>query len=184
MERKRLVLTTHQVLGHVGITKTTIAIKEEYFWPSMEQEIRLIVNKCKLCQQRKTGHQIAQPPKNKTITSFPFEKIAIDITGPLPVTKSGYRYILGVIDYFSRFIMLVPLRNIDSKTVAEVLFKKWICLFGAPYSIHSDRGLCSESSLFLDLCKLCGINKTRTAPYYPQSDGLIERLFRTVKDML
>jgi transposase InsO family protein len=150
----------------------------------MEQEIRLIVNKCKLCQQRKTGNQMVQPPKNKTTTTFPFEKLAIDITGPLPVTKSGHRYILGVIDYFSKFIMLIPLRNTDSMTVAEAIFKKWICLFGAPNSIHSDRGTCFESALFLDLCKLCGIRKTRTAPYYPQSDGLIERLFRTVKDML
>jgi transposase InsO family protein len=182
--RKQLVLSMHQVLGHTGISKTAAAIKNDYFWPVMDQEIRLIINTCKLCQQRKTGNQGLQPAMQRTFTTYPFEKIAIDITGPLPSTRNGYRYILGVIDYFSKFVMLIPLRVTDSQTIADALFKRWICLFGAPISIHSDRGSCFESALFHELCQITGIVKTRTAPYYPQSDGLVERLFRTVKDML
>jgi transposase InsO family protein len=183
-QKRQLILSIHQVLGHTGISKTTAVIKKDYFWPFMDQEIRLAVNTCKWCQQRKTGNQGLQPAMQRTFTTFPFEKIAIDVTGPLPNTRNGYRYILGVIDYFSKFPMLIPLRTVDTKTIATALFKRWICLFGAPNSIHSDRGTCFESSLFYELCELSGISKTKTAPYFPQSDGLVERLFRTVKDML
>lgn len=182
--RQHLINTMHQMLGHVGISKTISALKNEYFWPAMEYDIRLTINRCKWCAQRKSGNQAIQPPLMKTMTTFPFEKIAIDITGPLPLTRGGHRYILGVIDYFTKFPMLIPLRNIDSKTVARELVSKWICLFGAPHSIHSDRGTAFEAELFQELCSIFRIQKTKTAPYYPKSDGLVERLFKTIKDML
>jgi transposase InsO family protein len=183
-KRSSLIAITHQTLAHVGITKTLSVLKQTYWWPGMETEVRLRINMCKPCAERKCGNMGLQPPAQQTVTGFPFEKIAIDITGPLPQTQNGYRYILGVIDYFSRYPMLIPLRNVDARTVAESLFFRWISIFGAPHSIHSDRGTCFESSLFKELCDLMNIKKTRTAPYYPKSDGLIERLFRTVKDMI
>jgi hypothetical protein len=149
----------------------------------MSDDIRLFINTCRECASRKTQiprqHQV-----ESTFTGYPFEKIAMDIAGPLPQSKSGETYILAIIDYFSKFPMLIPLRQTDSKTVAEALFSKWICLFGVPEVIHTDRGSTFESQLFHEICRLCGISKTKTAPYYPQSDGLVERLFRTTKDMI
>jgi len=183
-DRHQLIRTMHHSLGHVGITKTLSAIRNEYYWPSMEFDTRITLNTCRSCQQRKSGNAGISPSVNQTITVFPFEKVALDITGPLPVTNKGYRYILGIVDYFSKFPVFVALRNTESKTVAEALLKHWICLFGCPYSIHSDRGTSFESSIIHELCQWLGIKKTKTAPYYPQSDGLIERLFRTMKDML
>jgi len=102
----------------------------------------------------------------------------------LATSSNGERYILGVIDYFTKFPMLIPIRNMEAKTVAAALIKRWITVFGAPHSIHSDRGTCFESEIFREMCSLLNIKKTKTSPYYPQSDGLIERLFRTVKDMI
>jgi transposase InsO family protein len=182
--RKMLVKTTHHVLGHVGVTKTTSALQDEYYWPGMAQDIRLWLNTCGQCLQRKSGNAGQLPEMQHTITGFPFEKIAIDVTGPLTATKNGDRYILGVVDYFSKYPMLIPIRNMEARTVAEALFGRWISIFGAPHCIHSDRGTCFEAAVFKELCELFNIKKTRTAPYYPQSDGLIERLFRTVKDMI
>jgi len=183
-KRKQLISTTHQVLGHVGITKCAEALRRDYYWPGMELEVRLTINSCKWCQQRKCVNVGQQPERQTTIVGFPFAKIALDITGPLPPSRNGYRYILGIIDYFSKFPMLVPLRTTDAKTVASAVYRRWISVFGAPYSIHTDRGTSFESDLFRELCNTMGIQKTKTAPYYPQSDGLIERLFRTTKDMI
>jgi hypothetical protein len=183
-ERKRLVFSTHKGCGHIGITKTTTLVKEKYFWPEMEYDIRILINTCKPCRERKSAGVRQLPEPQMTFTSFPFEKIALDITGPLRPCKSGERFILGIVDYFTKFPQLIPLHNTDSKTVAKALFQHWICIFGAPLVIHTDRGTDFESNLFHELCAINGISKTKTAPFYPKSDGLIERLFSTVKDMI
>jgi hypothetical protein len=183
-ERKRLICSAHRGSGHIGITKTIALLKEKYYWPEMEDDIRLLINSCMPCLQRKSAGAQKMPPLQFTVTGFPFERIAIDVTGPLPMSKSGHRYILGIIDYFSKYPMLLPIKNMEAKTIAEAIFNHWICTFGAPDTIHSDRGTCFEAEIFHNLCQLSGIRKTKTAPYYPQSDGLVERLFRTVKDML
>jgi hypothetical protein len=183
-ERKRLTFSFHKGLGHIGITKTVLAMKEKFYWPQMSFDIRILLNTCKPCQERKLPGFQNLPDIQQVTTNYPFEKIALDITGPLKPARTGERYILGIIDYFTKFPMLIPLHNVESKTVATALFKNWISLFGAPLVIHSDRGTSFESQLFQELCMICGILKTRTAPFYPQSDGLIERLFLTVKDMI
>jgi hypothetical protein len=150
----------------------------------MEEDIRLMISSCMPCLQRKSCGAPKLPPMQFSVTGYPFEKIAIDIAGPLPLSKNGERYLLGIVDYFSKYPMLLPIKNMESKTVAEAIFTNWICTFGVPDVIHSDRGTSFESELFHELCQLTGVRKTKTAPYYPQSDGLIERLFRTVKDMI
>ena len=93
-------------------------------------------------------------------------------------------YILVVADYFSKFIEIFPLSNIEAETVAEVIFKGWIKRYGCPGAIHSDQGRQFESHLFQGLCRLLEIDKTRTTPYHARSDGMVERVNRTVKEML
>jgi hypothetical protein len=131
-----------------------------------------------------TVHQGKQPEQQKLVVGFPFENIAIDITGPLPQARNGVKYIFGIIDYFTKYPMLISLPNMESSTVAKVLLKHWIVIFGAPQVIHSDCDTSFESNLFQEMCMIMNITKTRTAPYYPKSDGFVERLFRTTKDMI
>ena len=70
------------------------------------------------------------------------------------------------------------LPDIEAKTVAEALLHGFITRYGVPFQIHSDQGSQFESNLFQELCKVLGIEKTRTTPYHPQSDGLVERFNR------
>lgn len=87
-------------------------------------------------------------------------------------------------DYFSKWVESYPLPNQEAKTVAKVLVEEWVCPYGTPRSLHSDQGRNFESNLFGELCRLLGINKTRTTPYQPQSDGMIERFNHTLLSML
>lgn len=77
-----------------------------------------------------------------------FERIAIDISGPFPKSENGNLYILVVADYFSEFIEIFPLPNIEAETVADVIFKGWIKRYGCPGEIHTDQGSQFESRLF------------------------------------
>ena len=112
------------------------------------------------------------------------ERIAVDIMGPLPQTNDGNLYIMVLGDYFSKWTEAYPLKNHTAQTVADVLVEQFVARFGVMRSLHSDQGREFESDLIAELCKLLGIHKTRTVPYNPKSDGLVERANRTVVQML
>ena len=62
--------------------------------------------------------------------------------------------------------------------------KQFICRFGVPLLIHSDQGRNFESELFAEMCRLLCIKKTRTTPYHPQSEGMVERFNCTLEAQL
>ena len=117
-------------------------------------------------------------------TSYPMERIALDILGELPMTEEGNKYIVVISDYFTKWTESYPMKNMEASTVARILVNEVITRFGVPATIHSDQGSQFESALFQEMCKLLGIKKTHTSPYHPQSDGMVERFNRTLTAML
>ena len=112
------------------------------------------------------------------------ERVAIDVLGPLPKTESGNVHILIAQDYFTKWVEAFPIPNQQATTVAEVLVNQFFCRFGVPMELHSDQGRNFESVVFQEICKLLQITKTRTSPYHPESDGMVERFNRTLENGL
>lgn len=104
--------------------------------------------------------------------------------GPMPMTESGNKYILVVGDYFTKWKEVFAIPNQEAKTIAEKLVKEVISRYGAPEKIHSDQGQNFEAQLFQEMCVLFNMDKTRTSPYHPESDGMVEQMNRTLQDML
>lgn len=150
----------------------------------MRQSVHDYVLSCDICEQRKDPPRKKRSCMKQYFSGEPFERIAIDITGPFPKSDKGYSYLLVVADYFTKFMEIFPLVNLEAETVAEVNFKGWIKRYGCPVEIHSDQGRQFESHLFQGSCRIFQINKTRTTPYHPRSDGMVKRLNRTIKEML
>ena len=184
-EKNGFIMATkyHEFLGHVGYTKLFNTLRQIYFWTSMKVDIYNVCQSCLCCNFRKSAGNIKHN-KNNLCAEFPFQKVFVDVTGPLPKTRNGNRYVLGIIDCFSKWIVLVPLKSESAVEIGRVLFKNWIAIFGAPECIHSDRGANFTGDVINSLCKSLKIVKSFTSPYYPQSNGQCERLFRTVKDIL
>ena len=121
----------------------------------------------------------------QTITAgYPTQIMAVDLMGPLTESKSGNRYVMVVGDYFSRWMEAIPVPNQEATTVAEKLVDEVFLRFSPPEKLHSDQGHQFESNLVKEVCKLLHINKTRTTPYHPQCDGLVEQFNRTLLNML
>lgn len=107
--------------------------------------------------------------------------VAMDIVGPLPKTKEGCLSV-GHNDHFSKWAEAYPIPNQEAITVAQKLVDEF--LFSTPEQLHADQDRQFEAGVILEVCKILRIKKTRTTPYHPQGDGLVERLNRTLVDMI
>ena len=104
--------------------------------------------------------------------------------GPLPETDNGNRFVLVIGDYWTKWMEAYPIPDHTASTVASVLVYQFISRFGIPQQIHSDQGREFEAVLFQEMCKLLQIDKTRTTPWRPCSNGLVENFNRTLGALL
>lgn len=116
-------------------------------------------------------------------TCQPREFVSIDIVGPLPVSR-GNRYIITMIDHATKYMIGIPVGNVNAKTVADVFKTHWMLLFGPPRILHSDNGPQFISAVFEELLAGNKIAHSRTTVYHPQGNGLLERFHGTLKDRL
>ena len=170
--------------GHLGVNKTLTKARQRFYWPGLRDDVEQWCRQCKDCAETKSPTPSARAPLSPSVVGYPMERIALDLFGPLPVTERGNKYILVISDYFTRWVEAYPLPNQEAPVVAKLLVNEWICRFGVPEVIHSDQGKNFESHLFAEVCHLLGMEKTRTTPYHPQSDGLVERFNRTLRMLL
>lgn len=182
-DREKIVKNCHIEFCHLGTQKCTDKLKETYFWPGLEKDVTKSINSCTFCQERKPDHT-KKASFLKLNSIAPFDVVSLDVTGPFRMTNQGFRYILGIIDNFSGFPALVPLKSIDANSVLNALVNSWTTLFGFPRTIHSDNAAIFHSQQFENFCSKFNIKQTFSAPYHPQSNGKIERLFKTIKPLL
>lgn len=170
--------------GHLGIRRTSAQVQRRAYWPGWREDVKLQLLRCIPCARYLRGKPPHQGYLQNMVVGAPSECIALDLTGPHVPSRRGHRYILTVIDHFSRFAEAFPVRNQEALTVARVLVDQWIARFGCPLQILSDQGPCFEAALFQDLCRLLQIDKIRTSPYKPSTNGMIERFHRTLNAMI
>lgn len=138
---------------------------------------------CPQCQKAAKKPHYKAPLIPMPVIATPFQRIAIDIVGPLPRTTRGNKFILTLMDYGSRFPDARPLRTTHSEAVATALFEM-ISVYGTPREILTDQGSNFLSSMMEQLYKLLGIQHIKTSPYHPQTNGAVERFHGTLKNML
>ena len=160
--------------GHYGRKKMFETIKSKYYWPSLKTDIDEFVKNCPLCRYNKNDKKTKQPMIETRNGSSPFEIIELDLMGPLPVDKAENKYILSMHCKFSRFIVAVPISDKRSETVGKAFVDNFICKFGIPKAIVTDRGKEFTSELFGNVCGILGISQLRTTAYHHESMGLTE----------
>ena len=170
--------------GHLGIDKTLGRLQERFYWPGHYNDVRDWCRNCAVCASRKSSAPKARAPLKPIMTSYPLQLVAMDIVGPFPESPTGNSYILVIADYFTRYTEAYAIPNQEATTVANKLVEEFFLQFSPAEQLHSDQGRNFESAIITEVCKLLGVEKTRTTPYHPQSDGLVERFNRTLLDML
>ncbi len=171
-------------LGHFGPEKPEKAIIGRNWWPKLSQNILNVCKACRTCGELKSAAPAKRAPLQPMCAGFPNEIVDTDLMGPLPQTPRGKRYLLVMVDYFTKWAEAIPLGQADALSVAQTIVMQWIATHGVPLQLRSDQGPQFESRLLADLCHVLGILKTRTTPYQPQRDGEAENTTRTIKGLL
>ena len=174
----------HTTASHRGVNKTLGALRARYYWPGLTSQVKRWVRVCHECGAKKNWGRKRRSPLKQYVVGAPMERLAMDILGPLPLTPRGNRFVLVVTDYFTKWTESYAISNQEAVTVAEKLVAEFVCRFGVPRELHSDQGTNLESKVMAEVCKLLDIEKTRTSPLLPQSDGQVERYNRTLVEML
>ena len=103
----------------MGTEKTLSRIRQSFYWPGMKEDVHKFCNSCDSCTSRKSS-MATRAPLKQTLSGGPMEKIAIDILGPLPLSKKDNKYILVVTDCFTKWTEAFAIPNQESGTVVSV----------------------------------------------------------------
>jgi len=143
------------------------------------------MRQCQRCQLAKSSGNIRS--NIEEIKSIPvydlFYRVALDTAGPLPKTKNGNRYALVAINHYSKWCKVRLIKDHDAAITVRFLEEEIICIFGVPMFIFTDNG--GEWMAKFDLmCKKYGITHQFIAPQWPQCNGMVEKMIKTLKNGL
>ena len=179
-----IALQLHFQVGHLGRNKLIDAISKHVWHPSISEVASDLCNSCPTCQLYKVSAQKDSPPMIKINASQPFDLVTADLI-QLPRTSSGSIGCLVVLDHFSKWLVCVPITNKRAETIANIFLSRVLPVLPTkPNRILTDNGKEFSSDIFASLCDQYGITHVFSTPYKPQSNGAVERVNRTIGEML
>jgi len=166
----------NSVVGHMGVERTISLLKENgHDWPGMRQHVMSMIRRCPCCQKNDQRRSTAICQRPFTLSSAsPMFRIYVDLIENLRPDEDGNQHILVLIDAFSRYLMMYPVKEKTSLSVAKAMLKA-IGDYGAPRELLSDRGPCVIGGVVQELLSLIGIEHELTMAYSKEENGIVER---------
>ena len=183
VSHRRTVFAAVHGLAHPGIRATRRLISSRWVWKGMSTDIASWCRDCQHCQRSKVTQQFLSPVQPIAVPHRRFSHIHVDLVGPLP-SCSGSNHLLTIVDRSTRWLEAIPLQSTTATAVADALVSGWIARFGVPAELTSDRGVQFSSEVWAILMSRLGIRHHLTTAYHPQSNGMVERTHRQLKDAL
>ena len=162
----QLVDCIHSKLGYPGVYKTTMYLRQFYYCKSMNKEIKMYVLSCDLCQRVKSPNTKMECPYNLIRSREPGDLVTVDFYGPLPRSCGVVEYIFVVLDAFSKYAKLYPIKKANTETVLRKMFNFYIPEMGKPRRVLADHGTQFMSPVWTDTLRGSDIK----AIFFPQSD--------------
>ena len=170
--------------AHLGVRKTVDKIRQRFHWPGLRRDVKQHIRSCAICTANKMPYRKFRAQLADFRVGAPMDRVALDLLGPVPMSNNGNCYILVLVDCFTRWVEAFPIPDQCAETVAHKMVCDFICRFGTPLETHSDQGRNFENQLFQQVCQLLEVTKTRSSPYHPSGNGLVERFNHTLGSMI
>eukprot|EP00118_Oscarella_pearsei_P018893 m.196972 g.196972 ORF g.196972 m.196972 type:complete len:1094 (+) comp39535_c1_seq2:160-3441(+) len=174
------VLHCLPMAAHLGRRKTYNKARTRYFWKGMSRDVRDFVRECGACQTAKS----LRPKRAGRLQLFseeePFATVGVDLLGPLPRSRRGNKYVVVMVDRFTRWPELSAIPDATAETVADAVVEKIVLRHGCPKKILTDRGAQFTSRLFRRMTERMGVKKIFTTAYHPETNGQVERFNRFI----
>jgi len=140
--------------GHQGVSRTIKRIKMHYSWKGMKKDVITYIKYCSSCQVNKSMNRKIQQPMVVTSTAnVAFEKIFLDIVGPIDNSRKGNSFILTIQDDLYKFSTAAPLADHMANTIAKTFVENFVCHHGIPKTIVTDQGPDFMSKILTPCCK-------------------------------
>ena len=169
--------------GHLGVNRTVARFEDNFYWPGMQKIVSNYIRSCLTCEKFKPSKENTKANLQPISSYQVLELVELDFIGPLTPTKQGHKYILSVIDHYSKYAVAYATFQQNTNTVIDCL-KQYFSQFGIPERILTDQGRCFISQPFQDFLNLWGISKATSTSYHPQTQGLVERFNGTIISIL
>ena len=169
-------------LGHPGVERTRQMISEKVVWPSMRTDVTKWARECLSCQQAKVTRHTISPISEFTVPNKRFSHIHMDLVSMPP--SNGFRYLLTIVDRFTRWPVAIPLADITTQSVLDGFAFGWLQSYGVPATVTTDRGTQFTSALFQQMTATWGIKTIHTTAFHPEANRLVERFHRSLKEAL
>lgn len=179
-----LVKCYHEQYGHFGISKIYSILKRNFYFPRMRRKVHHLIRACDVCQKSKYPPRHLLGTMNPIIVHNPGELVTVDFYGPLPEGRAKATFIFVVIDAFSKYVRLYPLRRAQSKIAALKIINDFSKIIPVQ-TVLSDHGSQFTSRIWQDLLKSKNIRPTFSSIRHPGSNPTervmkeLGRLFRT-----
>ena len=179
-QEMKLIRKCHNdVTGHHGVSRTTSKLKKLYGskqpMPRLGEKVRSFIRHCDCCQKMNQLRIPIQTLGFTAATYSPMERINIDTIGPLPADKHGNVYIIVIIDCFSRWMRLIPSKDVTAADAARLALYPWICDYGVPEVILTDNGTQFVNELWKAASDILGTTLRQTTPYSKEENSIVER---------
>ncbi|GFT61255.1 transposon Ty3-I Gag-Pol polyprotein [Trichonephila clavipes] len=159
------------IAGHLGKKKTYLKIRDVCYFPCIRKTVCQCVLTRDVCQKVNYKNTLPAGRLIPIVTSYSKEMVTLDLLGPYPTLRiKRYRYILVVIDHFSKCLEVIPLKKASAKIIAHTLLENYITRYGAPVKIVSDNGHQFLSEIFIHLSYRLDIKYIKTVVYGPQAN--------------
>ena len=181
-ELRETIASIHNgVSGHHGVEKTLELLKQraKQTWHGMRADVKRFIRECPCCQfMNVTALKASIAPFNVS-AFYPMDRLNIDHVGPLPEDEDGNRYILVIIDVFSRFVELYPVKTTSAMDFAKCLVNH-IGRYGHPDEVLTDNGAAFIAELTSHLMMMADAHHTTTLPYSHEENSIVERANKEV----
>ena len=176
--RSEILNKFHSQLMHVGSEKMYLTMRSKIYWPNLYNDVRLFVGQCQICYQVKANtHAKKAKVQIRKIPKTLFHTIHLDhLKLAVPNATHQYNYVLIIIDELSLQVELIPTKTTSASECANALFSHWICHYGTPSTVITDRHRSFTAGLTQCLFRLCGIKHMLISTKNPKSNGLCEQV--------